>query len=130
MGLPVLQQGVLLTCPVHCDRQEVLCAMVMVGWPPYACCWCDILMCMQVLEEEEEEQVLSWPGCFVWLALVTLFISILSDYIMDAITGTRRALRAQQAWQGPHCSWIIPLVLHHPCQHAFVGVTGQGPAAA
>jgi hypothetical protein len=41
------------------------------------------------VDEEEEEQVLSWAGCFVWLALVTAFISILSDYIMDAITGVR-----------------------------------------
>lgn len=42
---------------------------------------------VQLVEEEEEEQVLSWLGCFVWLAVVTVFISILSDYIMDAITG-------------------------------------------
>jgi hypothetical protein len=42
---------------------------------------------LQVLEEEEEEQVLSYIGCFVWLTIVTIFISILSDYIMDAITG-------------------------------------------
>lgn len=44
-------------------------------------------MLLQVVEEEEEEQVLSWIGCFVWLTVVTIFISILSDYIMDAITG-------------------------------------------
>jgi hypothetical protein len=45
---------------------------------------------IQVLEEEEEEQVLSWAGCFIWLAVVTVFISILSDYIMDAITGEQQ----------------------------------------
>jgi hypothetical protein len=42
---------------------------------------------LQVIEEEEDELVLSKAGCFVWLALVTLLISVLSDFIMDAITG-------------------------------------------
>jgi hypothetical protein len=46
---------------------------------------------LQVVEEEEDEQVLSWLGCFFWLALVTVFISLLSDYIMDAITGVVRS---------------------------------------
>jgi len=51
---------------------------------------CPKVLCalsVQVVEEEEDEQVLSWVGCFVWLASVTVLISILSDYIMDAITG-------------------------------------------
>jgi hypothetical protein len=43
--------------------------------------------CLQVIEEEEEELVLSKVGCFVWLAVVTLLISVLSDFIMDAISG-------------------------------------------
>lgn len=34
--------------------------------------------------------MLSWAGCFIWLAVVTVFISILSDYIMDAITGKQQ----------------------------------------
>lgn len=42
---------------------------------------------VQVVEEEEEEQLLSWLGCLTWLTLVTVFISLLSDYIMEAITG-------------------------------------------
>jgi hypothetical protein len=42
---------------------------------------------VQVIEEEEDELLLSKAGCFVWLALVTLLISVLSDFIMDAITG-------------------------------------------
>lgn len=37
--------------------------------------------------DEDEEKVLSWPGCFIWLTVITVLISILSDYIMDAITG-------------------------------------------
>jgi hypothetical protein len=41
----------------------------------------------QIEEEEDEEKLLSRAGCFLWLAVVTLWISILSDYIMDAITG-------------------------------------------
>lgn len=56
------------------------------------CCaaWlCCLLLFHQVIEEEEEEVVLSKTGCFIWLAVVTVFISILSDYIMDAITGER-----------------------------------------
>jgi hypothetical protein len=42
-----------------------------------------------VIEEEEDELVLSKAGCFVWLAVVTLLISVLSDFIMDAITGAQ-----------------------------------------
>lgn len=52
------------------------------------CACCFTAAANQVVEEEDEEQVLSWLGCFVWLTLVTVLISILSDYIMDAITGT------------------------------------------
>jgi hypothetical protein len=48
--------------------------------------------CTQVFEEEEEELVLSKVGCFVWLAGVTLLISVLSDFIMDAITGAHDVL--------------------------------------
>ena len=28
---------------------------------------------------------LSWPGCFVWMTLLTLGISLLSQWIVDAI---------------------------------------------
>lgn len=62
---------------------------------------------LQVVEEEEDEQVLSWLGCFFWLALVTVFISLLSDYIMDAITGVVRS-RVQRitlpGWVSSLCS--------------------------
>jgi hypothetical protein len=35
--------------------------------------------------EEEEEKVLTKWGCFFWLTLVTLLISVLSDYVMATI---------------------------------------------
>lgn len=54
----------------------------------------------QVVEEEDEEQVLSYVGCFVWLTVVTIFISILSDYIMDAITG-----ESSRQLQGVNSTW-------------------------
>ncbi|MEW5306854.1 MAG: hypothetical protein WDW36_009292 [Sanguina aurantia] len=38
-------------------------------------------------EEGGEKPELSVPGCVVWMALVTLLISLLSEYIMSAIKG-------------------------------------------
>jgi hypothetical protein len=74
---------------VHEQWHELFeCAKVVVEpQAQHTSVWCAGRVCFQVVEEEEEEQVLSWAGCFIWLAVVTVFISILSDYIMDAITG-------------------------------------------
>jgi Ca2+/Na+ antiporter len=47
-------------------------------------------------EEEEEEVVLGFAGGLVWLALVTLAISSLSDYLVNAI-------------QGAAAEWGVPL---------------------
>jgi Ca2+/Na+ antiporter len=47
-------------------------------------------------EEEEEEVVLGFTGGLVWLALVTLAISCLSDYLVNAI-------------QGAAAEWGVPL---------------------
>lgn len=35
------------------------------------------------VEDEEEELVLSLPGCFLWLTAVTVLISVLSDIIVN-----------------------------------------------
>ena len=39
------------------------------------------------VQDDDDDLVLSMTGCLLWLSLVTLLISVLSDYIMDAISG-------------------------------------------
>ena len=36
-------------------------------------------------EEEEDGPNLSWPGCFVWMTVVTAAIAVLSQWTVDAI---------------------------------------------
>ena len=36
-------------------------------------------------EADEDPPELSWPGCFVWMTLVTLLIALLSQWIVEAI---------------------------------------------
>lgn len=36
-------------------------------------------------EEEEEEDILGFWGSIVWLGVITIFISILSEYLVAAI---------------------------------------------
>lgn len=38
-------------------------------------------------EEEEEEVTQTFWGCIFWLSVITVFISFLSDYLVDAIEG-------------------------------------------
>ena len=38
-------------------------------------------------EDEEEEKVLGLNGALVWMAVITAFISVLSEYLVDAIHG-------------------------------------------
>ncbi len=43
-------------------------------------------------KEEDEEQELSWVGCFAWMTLVTVLIALLSEWIVSAIEGASREL--------------------------------------
>lgn len=38
-------------------------------------------------EDDEEEKVLGLNGALVWMAIITAFISVLSEYLVDAIHG-------------------------------------------
>ena len=44
-------------------------------------------------EEEGEGPELSWPGSLFWITLVTVFISLLSQWIVDAIEGGSRDMK-------------------------------------
>ncbi|CAI5483168.1 unnamed protein product [Closterium sp. Yama58-4] len=46
-------------------------------------------------EEEEEEEVLGLWGSIVWMGIITIFIAILSEYLVDAIEG------ASNSWDMP-----------------------------
>src|SRR5689334_10761145 len=74
----------------------------------------DVPSCLQVVEEEEEELILSRPGCFIWLTLVTVAISILSDYIMDAITEASVQLKIPM----PFLTTIIVPIVGNAAEHA------------
>ncbi|WIA41716.1 hypothetical protein OEZ86_009061 [Tetradesmus obliquus] len=69
---------------------------------------------VQIIEEEEEELVLSKTGCFVWLAVVTLLISILSDFIMDAISDASKQLKVPM----PFLTTIVVPIVGNAAEHA------------
>lgn len=69
---------------------------------------------LQVIEEEDEELVLSKAGCFIWLALITVAISVLSDYIMDAITEASVQLKIPM----PFLTTIIVPIVGNAAEHA------------
>lgn len=72
------------------------------------------LQFMTEVEEEGEEKVLSKTGCFVWLAIVTVLISILSDYIMGAIRGASKQLKVPM----PFLTTIIVPIVGNAAEHA------------
>ncbi|WIA21415.1 hypothetical protein OEZ85_000630 [Tetradesmus obliquus] len=69
---------------------------------------------VQIIEEEEEDLVLSKTGCFVWLAVVTLLISILSDFIMDAISDASKQLKVPM----PFLTTIVVPIVGNAAEHA------------
>ena len=58
-------------------------------------------------EEEEEEAVLGVSGSIFWLAVITVFIAVLSEYMVDAIRGAAEALRVPDLFLG---TIVIPIV--------------------
>ncbi|GJP51599.1 hypothetical protein CLOM_g10752 [Closterium sp. NIES-68] len=65
-------------------------------------------------EEEEEEEVLGLWGSIVWMAIVTIFIAILSEYLVDAIEG------ASNSWDMPvaFISVVILPIVGNAAEHA------------
>ncbi|CAI5960515.1 unnamed protein product, partial [Closterium sp. NIES-65] len=65
-------------------------------------------------DEEDEEQVLGFWGAIVWMGVITIFISILSEYLVDAIEG------AADAWDIPvaFISVIILPIVGNAAEHA------------
>ena len=49
-------------------------------------------------DEDDEEDVLGLRGSVVWLAGITLVISLLSHYIVDTIEGASEALKIPVRW--------------------------------
>ncbi|KAJ7514883.1 hypothetical protein O6H91_23G064500 [Diphasiastrum complanatum] len=66
------------------------------------------------VESEEEESVLSFWGSNLWLAILTIVISILSQYLVDAIEG------ASDSWNIPlaFISVIILPIVGNAAEHA------------
>ena len=60
-------------------------------------------------EEEDEDQILGLWGSIGWMGVLTAFISLLSEYLVDAIEGAAEG-------------WGIP--------YLFIGVIRAGPPAA
>lgn len=65
-------------------------------------------------EEEEEEKVLTLTGCFIWLGIVTVFISFLSDYIMSAIKDASVELHVPM----PFLTTIVVPIVGNAAEHA------------
>jgi calcium/proton exchanger cax len=72
------------------------------------------LLVLQFEEEEEEEKELTLVGCFVWLAIVTMLISFLSDIIMDCITEASTQLHVPT----PFLTTIIVPIVGNAAEHA------------
>ncbi|KAF8055733.1 cation/proton exchanger 4 [Scenedesmus sp. PABB004] len=69
---------------------------------------------VEVVEEGDEAPVLSRVGCFVWLTVVTLAISWLSDAIMEAITEASHQLHVPM----PFLTTIVVPIVGNAAEHA------------
>jgi len=58
-------------------------------------------------DEEEEERILGAWGAIFWLAVITVFIAYLSEYLVDAIRGAATELAVPELFLG---TIIIPIV--------------------
>ena len=58
-------------------------------------------------EEEEEEAILGAMGAVFWLAVITVFIAYLSEYMVDAIRGAASSLNVPDLFLG---TIVIPIV--------------------
>jgi len=58
-------------------------------------------------EDEEEERVLGVSGAIFWLAVITVFIAYLSEFMVDAIKGAAEQLHVPDLFLG---TIVIPIV--------------------
>ena len=58
-------------------------------------------------DDDEEEAVLGVSGSIFWLAVITVFIAVLSEYLVDAIRGASTALHVPDLFLG---TIVIPIV--------------------
>jgi len=65
-------------------------------------------------EEEEEEKILGPWGAIFWLAVITVFIAILSEYMVEAIRGAASDLAVPELFLG---TIIIP-IFGNAAEHA------------
>eukprot|EP00959_Pyramimonas_sp_CCMP1952_P149228 3122383-Pyramimonas_sp.AAC.2 len=65
-------------------------------------------------EEEEEEVTQSVIGCMGWLAVITLVIAVLSDYLIDAIEGAAENVEIPVAF----LSVIVLPIVGNAAEHA------------
>lgn len=64
--------------------------------------------------DDDEEKVLSWIGCFVWLTIITVLIAFLSEFIMDGIIGASTQLHVPL----PFLSTIVLPIVGNAAEHA------------
>lgn len=65
-------------------------------------------------QEEEEEAVLGFWGAIAWLAILTLFVTILSDYVVNTIEGAAEQLKLPVAF----ISTILLPIVGNAAEHA------------
>uniref|UniRef100_A0A7S1SZJ2 Vacuolar cation/proton exchanger n=1 Tax=Tetraselmis chuii TaxID=63592 RepID=A0A7S1SZJ2_9CHLO len=65
-------------------------------------------------EDEEEEAVLGFWGAIAWLAILTLFVTILSDYVVNTIEGAAEQLKMPVAF----ISTILLPIVGNAAEHA------------
>jgi Ca2+:H+ antiporter len=65
-------------------------------------------------DEEEEEKVLSLGGALCWLALITLLISFLSDFLMEGIQEASSQLKVPL----PFLTTIVVPIVGNAAEHA------------
>ncbi|KIZ06925.1 Vacuolar cation/proton exchanger 3 [Monoraphidium neglectum] len=65
-------------------------------------------------EEDADELVLSLPGALLWLAVITVFISVLSDAIMSCINAASTQLKMPM----PFLTTIVVPIVGNAAEHA------------
>uniref|UniRef100_A0A7S0RX33 Vacuolar cation/proton exchanger n=1 Tax=Pyramimonas obovata TaxID=1411642 RepID=A0A7S0RX33_9CHLO len=65
-------------------------------------------------DEEEEEVGQTFGGCLIWLTIITIFISVLSDYLVDAIEGAAESIGMPVAF----ISVIVLPIVGNAAEHA------------
>eukprot|EP00198_Chlamydomonas_reinhardtii_P008838 XP_001698175.1 CAX family of cation antiporters, membrane protein [Chlamydomonas reinhardtii] len=65
-------------------------------------------------DDDEEELILSKAGCFIWLTVVTVFISFLSEFVTDAIRGASKSLGVPM----PFLTTILLPIVGNAAEHA------------